>query len=98
MGGRPPQQVIYRQSPTAPTVYQSVIPEEDFTNLSNYIDDLKDQRAKKKKEREDLGFSDSAMAARQKSYLQQEQDAYKASLPKNPIKPGGTSSAQGFKP
>ena len=51
MGGRPPQQVIYRPSPTAPTVYQSVIPEEDFTNLSNYIDDLKDQRAKKKKEK-----------------------------------------------
>ena len=98
MGGRPPQQVIYRPSPTAPTVYQSVIPEEDFTNLSNYIDDLKEQRAKKKKEREDLGFSDAAMAARQKSYLQQEQDAYKASLPKNPITPGGTSSAQGFTP
>jgi len=98
MGGRPPQQVIYRPSPTAPTVYQSVIPEEDFTNLSNYIDDLKEQRAKKKKEREDLGFSDAAMAARQKSYLDQERDTYQRSLPKNPITPGGTSSAQGFKP
>ena len=98
MGGRPPQQVIYRPSPTAPTVYQSVIPEEDFTNLSNYIDDLKEQRAKKKKEREDLGFSDAAMAARQKQYMQAEQDTYQKSLPKNPIKPGGTSSAQGFTP
>jgi len=98
MGGRPPRQVIYRPSPTAPTIYQSVIPEEDFKNLSNYIDDLKDQRAQKKKEREAIGFGDAAMAARQKQYMQAEQDTYQKSLPKNPIKPGGTSSAQGFTP
>ena len=98
MGGRPPRQVIYRPSPTAPTIYQSVIPEEDFKNLSNYIDDLKDQRAKKKKERESIGFGDAAMAARQKQYMQAEQDTYQKSLPKNPIKSGGTSSAQGFTP
>jgi len=100
MGSRPPQQVIYRPSPTASTVYQSVIPEADFQNLSGYIDDLKEQRAKKKKEREDLGFGDAAMRERQKSYLQQEQDAYKKSLPKNPITPGGgpSTGAQGFKP
>tara|TARA_R100001443_G_scaffold108645_1_gene119300 strand:- start:1572 stop:1874 length:303 start_codon:yes stop_codon:yes gene_type:complete len=100
MGSRPSAPVTYRPTPTAPTIYQSVIPEADFQNLSGYIDDLKEQRAKKKKETEDLGFGDAAMRERQKSYLQQEQDAYKKSLPKNPITPGGgpSTGAQGFKP
>ena len=83
MGGRPPRQVIYRPTPTASTIYQSVIPEADFKNLSNYIDDLKAQRAQKKKEREAIGFGDADIAARQKQYLQAEQDTYQKSLPKS---------------
>ena len=90
MGSRPPRQVIYRPTPTASTIYQSVIPEEDFTNLSNYIDDLKAQRAEKKKETEALGYGEADMAARQKQYQKQEQDTYKASLPKRP--PGSPGS------
>ena len=33
MGSRPSAPVTYRPTPTAPTIYQSVIPEEDFENL-----------------------------------------------------------------
>ena len=36
------------------------------------------------KDLESAGFGSADMAARQKSYLQAEQDMYKASLPKRP--------------
>ena len=49
MGSRPSAPVTYRPTPTAPTIYQSVIPEADYTNLSNYVSELKAERAKKKK-------------------------------------------------
>ena len=64
MGSRPSAPVTYRPTPTAPVIYQSVVPEEDFKRASDYVD-----------------------AARQKSYLQAEQDAYKASQPKTSVKP-----------
>ena len=41
MGSRPSAPVSYRPTPTAPTIYQSVIPEEDYKNLSSYVDELK---------------------------------------------------------
>ena len=84
MGSRPSAPVTYRPTPTAPVIYQSVIPEEDFKRARDYVDELKAERAKKKKRLEDAGFGASDMAARQKSYLQAEQDAYKASQPKKP--------------
>ena len=51
MGSRPSAPVTYRPTPTAPTIYQSVIPEADYTNLSNYVSELKAEREKKKDER-----------------------------------------------
>jgi len=44
MGSRPSAPVTYRPTPTAPTIYQSVIPEADYTNLSNYVSELKAER------------------------------------------------------
>jgi len=85
MGSRPPRQVIYRPTPTAATIYQSVIPEEDFTNLSNYIDDLKAQRAQKTKETEALGYGVEEMAKRDQQRREQETNTYRASLPKKPF-------------
>jgi len=82
MGSRPSAPVTYRPTPTAPTIYQSVIPEEDFTRAAEYVDELKAQRAVKQKELEDAGFGAADMAARQKSYLQAEKDAYAKSLQK----------------
>ena len=87
MGSRPSAPVSYRPTPTAATIYQSVIPEADYENLGNYLKELKAERAKKKEELKTQGFGAADMAARQKSYLQAEQDAYKASLPKTSVKP-----------
>ena len=83
MGSRPSAPVTYRPTPTAPTIYQSVIPEEDFQLARDYVTELKGERAKKKEQLENMGFGEADMAARQKSYLQAEQDAYKSSLEKS---------------
>mgnify|MGYP003141970632 CR=1 FL=1 len=95
MGSRPSAPVTYRPTPTAPTIYQSVIPEEDFQLARDYVDELKAERAKKRKNLEDSGFGAADIAARQKSYLQAEQDMYKASLPKTSL---GSSGSTGTKP
>ena len=44
MGSRPSAPVTYRPTPTAATIYQSVVPEADYENLSNYIGELKAER------------------------------------------------------
>ena len=49
MGSRPSAPVTYRPTPTAPTIYQSLIPDKDYENLSSYVDELKAERKKKKK-------------------------------------------------
>ena len=82
MGSRPSAPVTYRPTPTAPVIYQSVIPEEDFERTTDYINEVKGERAKKKAELEAQGFGAADMAARQKSYFQAEQDAYSQSLKK----------------
>ena len=70
MGSRPSAPVTYRPTPTAPTIYQSVIPEADFELARDYVDELKTEREKKRKRLEDAGFSPSDIATRQKSYMQ----------------------------
>ena len=91
MGSRPSAPVTYRPTPTAPTIYQSVIPEADFELARDYVDELKTEREKKRKRLEDAGFSPSDIATRQKSYMQAEQDMYKASLPKTSLGSGGST-------
>lgn len=92
MGSRPSAPVTYRPTPTAATIYQSVVPEADYENLSNYIDELKAERAKKKESLENIGFGEAEMMNRQKLYAQQEADTYKKSLPKNPFSGGGSTT------
>ena len=87
MGSRPSAPVTYRPTPTAPVIYQSVIPEEDFERAGKYVEELKAERAKKKEDLASAGFGAADMAARQKSYLQAEKDAYAAAAPKTSIKP-----------
>jgi len=84
MGSRPSAPVSYRPTPTAATIYQSVIPEEDYENLSKYVDELKAERQKKKSEREAQGIGGAAFQKRLDTYGQAEKDAYTASLPKRP--------------
>ena len=85
MGRKPPRTTTYRPTPTAPTIYQSVIPEADFQLARDYVGELKAERAKKRKTLEDSGFGSADVLKRQKQYMQAEQDAYKASQPKKPI-------------
>ena len=85
MGSRPSAPVTYRPTPTAPTIYQSVIPEADFQLARDYVGELKAERAAKRKKMEDAGFGSADVLQRQKQYMQAEQDAYKASQPKKPI-------------
>ena len=82
--GRGPAPVQYVPTPTAPVIYQSVIPEEDFERAEAYVDELKGQRAEKQRQLEEEGFGSSAMAERQKSYLKAEQDAYRKAMPGAP--------------
>ncbi|BCV01545.1 MAG: hypothetical protein CM15mV43_280 [uncultured marine virus] len=56
MGSRPSAPVTYRPTPTAPVIYQSVIPEEDFERARDYVDELKAERAKKKKDLDSCRF------------------------------------------
>ena len=80
--GRPSAPVTYRPTPTAPVIYQSIIPEEDFERATDYINELKGERAKKKQEMEAQVFGAAAMAERQRALLQAEKDTYEKSLKK----------------
>ena len=80
--GRPSAPVTYRPTPTAPVIYQSIIPEEDFERATDYINELKGERAKKQQEMEAQGFGAAAMAERQRALLQAEKDTYEKSLKK----------------
>jgi hypothetical protein len=91
MGSRPSAPVTYRPTPTAPTIYQSIVPEEDYKNLSNYVSELKAQREKKIKDREAMGFGGSAFQQRMKQYAQAEQDTYAKAAPKKPLGGGSTT-------
>ena len=87
MGSRPSAPVTYRRTPTAPTIYQSVIPEEDFDRARDYVNELKAERATKRADLEAAGFGAADMARRQEQYRQAEQDAYAQSLVKPKPKP-----------
>ena len=90
MGSRPSAPVTYRPTPTAPTIYQSVIPDKDYKNLSKYVDELKAERQKKKSEREAQGIGGAAFKKRLDLYSQAEADTYAKSMPKNPLGGGST--------
>ena len=49
MGSRPSAPVTYRPTPTAPTIYQSVIPEEDFKFARDYVDESKSRKKRRNK-------------------------------------------------
>ena len=82
MGSRPSAPVTYRPTPTAPVIYQSVIPEKDFELARDYVDELKAERKAKRDRLEAAGFGPADMQKRQQEYMKAEQDMYKASLPK----------------
>ena len=98
MGRKPPRTTTYRPTPTAPTIYQSVIPEEDFQLARDYTQQLKDERAQKKAAREAIGYGDAAMAERQKLRAEREKTKYERSLPKTSLKSPTVQSNTGTTP
>ncbi len=92
MGSRPSAPVTYRPTPTAPTIYQSLIPDKDYENLSSYVDELKAERKKKKEEREAQGIGGAAFKKRLDLYNQAEADTYAKAMPKNPLSGGGSTT------
>ena len=93
MGSRPSAPVTYRPTPTAPTIYQSVIPEKDFQLARDYVNELKAEREKKKKDREAMGFGGPEFQKRIAQYSQAEQDTYAKAMPKKPPgSPGSTAT------
>ena len=95
MGSRPSAPVTYRPTPTAPVIYQSVIPEADFELARDYVDELKAERQAKRSKLESAGFGAADMKKRQEQYMKAEQDMYKASLPKTSL---GSSGSTGTTP
>ena len=91
MGSRPSAPVTYRPTPTAPVIYQSVIPEKDFELARDYVDELKAERKAKRDRLEAAGFGPADMQKRQSQYMKAEQDMYKASLPKTSLGSGGST-------
>ena len=85
MGSRPSAPVTYRPTPTAPTIYQSVIPEADFQLARDYVDELKAERKSKRDRLESSGFGPADIKKRQEQYMKAEQDMYTASLPKTSL-------------
>lgn len=51
MGSRSPAPTTYIPAPVAPTIFQSVVPEEDFARSAQYIQELKAEREAAKAER-----------------------------------------------
>ena len=85
MGSRAPSTTRYVRTPTAATIYTSVIPEKDFIAAADLTKEYEDRRKAIRKKTEAQGFSDADMKARQDLYRQQELELYKRSLPKKPI-------------
>jgi len=86
MGSRPaPAPVTYIPEPTAPTVFQSVVPEEDFARSSQYIQELKAEREAAKAERYAEIGTPEEIRARMEKRNKVTEAAYESSLPQPEI-------------
>lgn len=82
MGSRPaPASTTYIPTPVAPTVFQSVVPEEDFARATQYIQELKAEReAAKAKRYAEIGTPEEIRSRMDKRNKVTEA-AYESSLP-----------------
>lgn len=86
MGRSPaPAPVTYVPEPQAPTVYQSLVPEEDFERASSYINELKAEREKTKAERYLEVGTPEEIGQRMKRRENITEAAYESSMPKPEI-------------
>jgi hypothetical protein len=86
MGSRPaPAPVTYIPEPIAPTVFQSVVPEEDFKRATEYIQDLKTERETAKAERYAEIGTPEEIRSRMDKRNKVTEAAYESSLPQPEI-------------
>lgn len=86
MGSRPsPAPTTYIPAPVAPTVFQSVVPEEDFARATQYIQDLKTEREAAKAERYAEIGTPEEIRARMDKRNKVTEAAYESSLPQPEI-------------
>lgn len=86
MGSRPaPAPTTYIPTPVAPTVFQSVVPEEDFARATQYIQELKTEREAAKAERyAEIGTPEEIRSRIDKRNKVTEA-AYESSLPQSKL-------------
>jgi len=86
MGSRPaPAPTTYIPAPVAPTVFQSVVPEEDFERATQYIQELKAEREAAKAERYAEIGTPEEIRSRMDKRSKVTEAAYESSLPKPEI-------------
>jgi len=86
MGSRPaPAPVTYIPEPVAPTVFQSVVPEEDFARATQYIQELKTERKAAKADRYAEIGTPEEIRARMDKRSKVTEAAYESSLPQPEI-------------
>ena len=86
MGSKPaPAPVTYIPKPSAPTVFQSVVPEEDFARSTSYIQQLKAEREAAKAERYAEVGTPEEIRSRMDKRNKVTEAAYESSLPKPEI-------------
>ena len=86
MGSRPvPAPVTYIPEPVAPTVFQSVVPEEDFARSTSYIQALKAEREAAKAERYAEIGTPEEIRSRMDKRSKVTEAAYESSLPQPEI-------------
>jgi len=86
MGSKPaPAPVTYIPKPQAPTVFQSVVPEEDFARSSQYIQELKTERETAKAERYAEIGTPEEIRSRMDKRNKVTEAAYESSLPQPEI-------------
>jgi hypothetical protein len=86
MGSRPaPAPITYIPEPAAPTVFQSIVPEEDFARSTQYIQDLKTARETAKAKRYAEIGTPEEIRSRMDERNKLTKAAYKSSLPQPEI-------------
>ena len=85
MGSKAPSTTRYVRTPTAANIYVAKIPDKDFVAASDLTKEYEDRRKAIRKNFEAMGFSAADVKKRQELYRKQEEEIYKASMPKKPI-------------
>jgi hypothetical protein len=80
-GSRPSAPVTVMPAPTAPTFYQSLIPQESFEDAAGYLKRIQEETGKIQKQRYQEVGTPAELGARMAGRRLQEISAYEASLP-----------------